>query len=591
MAVRLLTDKTELLVVGSSQKGPAPEITLAPTSLPGGIRWQTYNPVTISAAGGNEPYKFSVTEGVLPNGMSLSPEGVLQGSPLEDGDFPITVTAKDRRRYTGSRQYLLAVSMPNIVLSPTTFPDGQRGRPYSETTLSASGGTDPYHFELSDGSLPAGLSLTANGVLSGTPEVVGTFAVFIKATDANGASGSRQYAFNIEALDITLTPETLPGSLLGDPYPTANLSASGGVGAYTFAVTSGSLPNGLSLSAAGVLSGTTTAANTFTFTVTATDSYGNSGSRSYTITVAIPEVVVTIPASRQAVCLQDYFTPEDWARDVKKRVVIPAGVEITANNLDWALVQAWDATGQAGSWVGPLTLENNGVISALGGAGNSGRGGNCIRTIFGGRSGQKLQLVNRGVIRAGGGGGGAGGAGGGGYYDTPSTVRDPASGELGQAGQYQWYGNGNAVKIWWGGAVIYDGMPGAITQLDVGGWTYYRGTLYGPSAYKIWRQKTTYNRTYTNGGAGGGGGRGAGWDGTAAGGGGGQPPGTNAGWGGNGGSGGDWGQWGAGGATGNPGNNGGGAPGGGGGAPGYALTGAGNVQIVENSGQIIGQIG
>jgi Putative Ig domain len=590
MPIRIIKQDSFIVSIGSSKRGPAPEITLAPVPLPGAVAWEEYA-VSISATGGNEPYKFSVSNGVLPDGMSLDRDGLLRGTPTEDGDFPITVTATDRRRYTGSQQYSLIVSMPNVVLTPATIPDGQRGEPFAETTFAASGGTEPYRFSISSGALPVGLTLNENGVLSGTPEVVGPFAISIKATDAHGAVGTHQYTFNIAALDIALTPETLPGNLLGEPYPTTNLSASGGAGTYTFAVTSGSLPNGLSLSTVGILSGTTTAANAFSFAVTVTDSFGNSGSRDYTIIVAIPEVVVTIAASRQAACLQDYFTPEDWARDVKKRVVIPAGVEITANNLDWALVQAWDATGQAGSWVGSLTLENNGVISGLGGAGNSGRGGNCIRTIFGGRSGQKLQLVNRGVIRAGGGGGGAGGAGGGGYYDTPTTVRDPASGELGTTGQYQWFGNGNAVKIWWGGAVIYDGMPGAVTQLDVGGWTYFKGATFGPSAFKIWRQQTAYNRTYTNGGAGGGGGRGAGWDAAATGGGGGQPGGTNAGWGGNGGSGGNWGQWGAGGAIGNPGNNGGGAAGGGGGAPGYALTGSGNVQIVENTGQIIGQIG
>ncbi|NKW09449.1 hypothetical protein HGG76_06025 [Ochrobactrum tritici] len=113
----------------------------------------------------------------------------------------------------------------------------------------------------------------------------------------------------------------------------------------------------------------------------------------------------------------------------QKRVVIPAGVEIGGNNLDWALVPAWDATGQAGSWNGDLILENRGVISGVPGGGNSGRGGNCIRAIFGGRSGQKLQLINSGTIRAGGGGGGRGGDGGGGFWDEAYTAREPASGE------------------------------------------------------------------------------------------------------------------------------------------------------------------
>lgn len=302
------------------------------------------------------------------------------------------------------------------------------------------------------------------------------------------------------------------------------------------------------------------------------------------------EIVVNL-TSRVAVCLQDLFSPTDWASDTKKRVVIPAGVEIGGDNLDWAIVPAWDATGQAGSWGGELFLDVLGVISGQAGAVNGGRGGNCIRAIFGGRNGQKLQLrVIGGTIRAGGGGGGRGGDGGGGYFDTPYQVRDPASGEIGQLGQYDWYATATSAKITWGGVLIYDGLPGfGVTQLDVGGWSYFRGVMFVPNTYRLYRTQTQYSRNYTSGGAGGNGGNGVGYGIGASAGAWGAAGGTNAGAGGRGGDGGGWGAGGAWGAAGGNGNNGGGAGGAAGGAAGYAITGLGFVQIVQNTGSIVGQ--
>ena len=304
------------------------------------------------------------------------------------------------------------------------------------------------------------------------------------------------------------------------------------------------------------------------------------------------EIVVNL-TSRVAVCLQDLFSPADWASATKKRVVIPVGVEIGANNLDWALVPAWDATGQAGSWGGDLILENRGVISGIPGGGNSGRGGNCIRAIFGGRSGQKLQLVNSGTIRAGGGGGGRGGDGGGGFYDY--TAREPADGHYFTSGQTYWRKHQRTGATWFifwgGGALVNNTNAGNISSFSAGGYTYYIGSFAASSGlwadYGIYR---TYGaRAYTNGGAGGNGGNGIGYGAGAGAGAWGAGGGTNAGAGGRGGDGGGWGANGAPGAAGGNGNNGGGAPGAGGGAAGYSITGLGYVQIVQNTGVIVGQ--
>lgn len=314
------------------------------------------------------------------------------------------------------------------------------------------------------------------------------------------------------------------------------------------------------------------------------------------------EIVVTL-TSRTAVCLQDLFSAADWASGTAKRVVIPAGVEIGATNYDWALVQAWDATGQAGSWGGTLTLENRGVISGLGGAANSGRGGNAMRILFGGRNGQKLLVNNLGTIRGGGGGGGRGGnggQGGNGVWYNQYWQYDPGDGSWlfsGDGFEWRTYSSNTRNYLIWGGGVLFDQTNGVTSEISPGdGWTYEKGPQVSSNIlrrqYHIRRRIWRSDPVYTSGGAGGAGGNGgvgqgygqAATEGSAGSGGG--SPGTNAGWGGTGGTGGRGGGWGSAGGTGNgggqgnAGNNGAGlwGPGGaGGGAAGYYATGAANI--------------
>src|SRR5207237_542236 len=83
-----------------------------------------------------------------------------------------------------------------------------------------------------------------------------------------------------------ITLNSLPDGTVGFAYP--SVTASGGIAPYTFALTGGSAPTGLTLNSDGSWSGTPTTANTFNFTVTATDSYGCTGSQAYTVVINTP---------------------------------------------------------------------------------------------------------------------------------------------------------------------------------------------------------------------------------------------------------------------------------------------------------------
>lgn len=183
-----------------------------------------------------------------------------------------------------------------VTVSPLTLPNGALLTPYNQT-VSATGGTAPYAFTITNGMLPNGLLLNpATGVISGTPTLAGSFTFTVTAIDANNCRGTRQYTIVIAGVCpvITVNPLTLPNGALQTPY-NQTISATGGTAPYTFALSQGTLPNGLLFNpATGMITGTPTIAGSFTFTITATDVNNCQGSRQYTIVIAGVCPVVTV---------------------------------------------------------------------------------------------------------------------------------------------------------------------------------------------------------------------------------------------------------------------------------------------------------
>ncbi|WP_430448525.1 MAG: putative Ig domain-containing protein [Pseudomonas piscis] len=449
----------------------APTLVIAPASFINGTVGTAYSTI-LSTSGGTAPYSYNITSGSLPSGLNLNPlTGAINGTPTASGTSNLTITSTDNNGVTGNQAYSLqinaqapvansvsatlaansisnpitlslsggaatsvavstaathgtatatgtsitytpapgysgsdtfaytatnasgtsspatvslTINAPTLVITPASLTNGTVGTAYS-TILSTSGGTAPYSYNITSGSLPAGLSLnTLTGAISGTPTASGTSNLTITSTDNNGVTGNQAYSLQINAqapvansvsatvaansssnsitLNITggaatsvavstaathgtatatgtsitytptagysgndtfaytatnasgtsspatvtltvsapslsINPATLGAGTSGTAY-SAVLSSSGGSAPYTYSITSGSLPAGLSLnSSTGTISGTPTASGTSNLTLTSTDSNGATGSRAYSISISA--VPISVPASSQ----------------------------------------------------------------------------------------------------------------------------------------------------------------------------------------------------------------------------------------------------------------------------------------------------
>ena len=278
--------------------GPGcPSIALTPATLPGGTRLTAYSQ-TITASGGTAPYTFALASGTLPTGLSLSSTGVLSGIPTTAGVFLFTVRGTDSAGCFADITYTItivsAAPCPPISVSPAALPSILVGVSDDHfETIVGSGGTAPYSFSIVSGSLPPGVALSDSGSLSGTATTAGLYSFDVRATDALGCFAEISYTIAVGANGpcppVTFSPARLPNGVQAVAY-SQTITGSGGTGPFTFALTSGVLPAGLTLSTTGVLSGTPTVPGPYTFTVTRSDANGCLSSISYTmiIVAAVP---------------------------------------------------------------------------------------------------------------------------------------------------------------------------------------------------------------------------------------------------------------------------------------------------------------
>lgn len=247
------------------------------TSLLDGVTGVAYSQ-TVVATGGTAPIAWFVSGGALPGGLNLgAATGVINGTPAAVGAFNFTVQATDSSGtpLVDTQALSIQVASP-LSITTTTLPDGNINVAYSQT-LASTGGTAPIMWALAAGSgpLPGGLTLNGGtGTISGTPSATGAFNFTVEAQGSSNPAQVVNQALSITIIDtLVITTTTLPNGAVNTAY-SQTLAATGGTTPYSWVVTVGAEPVGITLAADGTLSGTPTVAGTSNFTVQATDSSG-----------------------------------------------------------------------------------------------------------------------------------------------------------------------------------------------------------------------------------------------------------------------------------------------------------------------------
>ncbi len=195
-----------------------PDLAIGTTALPGGKVAEPYFSPLLST-GGVPPYKWAVIAGAIPDALVLSTEGILSGTPTNDGHAKFTFRVTDRAGVAVERYFDLIITPQTQPVAPlsigttTPLPWGSPHVEYAER-LFATGGKPPYKWEVIAGTIPDGLQVNSAGVLSGTPAKAGETIFTARVTDSAGSTAPpKQFRLSVK------TSGTIAAMPLGDVDP------------------------------------------------------------------------------------------------------------------------------------------------------------------------------------------------------------------------------------------------------------------------------------------------------------------------------------------------------------------------------------
>ncbi|MDQ2944672.1 MAG: Ig domain-containing protein, partial [Acidobacteriota bacterium] len=258
-------------------------VTVATSTLANGTVGSPYS-ATLTAAGGTGTYTFSLANGSLPTGLTLT-GNLIAGTPTSAGTSSFTVKATDTANASGTQALTITINPAPVVLVTASLPNGTVGTAYLQS-LSSTGGTGSYLYSLISGSLPAGLTLNGNQI-SGTPSSPGTANFSLKVADAANPNAFATQAFSITIFaGLTIAACPAATGTVGQAY-SSGLGGSGGIPPYLWSLGGGQLPPGLAIDGtSGQIGGLPTQAGSFGFNIKLTDKGGSSANQNCSIAVA-----------------------------------------------------------------------------------------------------------------------------------------------------------------------------------------------------------------------------------------------------------------------------------------------------------------
>lgn len=381
----------QMAAVNLDGQAPLPVVPVAPSltnSLTNGVAGVAYSQ-KITATAGNAGDTINVTVTGLPPGLTFDGVSVVSGTPTQLGTFTVSITATDAvNNLNVSATTPITITDTPIVFS-AVIPDTKDATLMSYQ-LAATGGDAPFKYALSSGALPAGVTITTAGLISGTPTVPGAYPFSVTATDSVGSSktittgmnvisqaaacsgtalaittvngsnlnvgGASVYApatvtfapglkalaagelvtysgstdaAKVQCLATTMsawkpltlaTPSFTKGTV-GTAYPAVSIAPTGGWSPYTIAVSG--LPSGLTFKGSSI-SGTPTASGTFKLAISIVDAKGNKfNNTTSTVTIAAKPA----PASCTAPAGSTAYTG-----NLQGNVTAVSGTKVTVGN-------------------------------------------------------------------------------------------------------------------------------------------------------------------------------------------------------------------------------------------------------------------
>jgi hypothetical protein len=189
---------------------------------------------------------------------------VISGVPTATGEVSFEVRATDQSGQSINAALSIDVEPPPelTILGPSALPVAAVGVPY-RFEFKATSGSAPYFWVKKKkpkfGNFPAGITLSGDGILAGIPSTLGLSNFTIIVNDSGGKQAKKPLTLEVgpPPPPLAIRTDLLPHALQGLPYNAA-FEAAGGVGPYSWNIDTGALPDGLTMTAAGIISGRAT---------------------------------------------------------------------------------------------------------------------------------------------------------------------------------------------------------------------------------------------------------------------------------------------------------------------------------------------